>query len=237
MSYKPDIKIRRTEKRQAQDLFPALLAFNDINLSEQYELKLAEMARVAGINCRMLLIMPKDLYRFGYRLCAAVPSNLMVLAQTIDQNNLTLEQIAFTTLNFGHIDDASLKTSCTDVTDWKTVHGAVAVSTESGWKIRSLPPGFKKIREVRRLIHANIDSSMSNSSDLQEVLQMVFSDSLATISLFIEPLIGEHRPGITQKGATSISGFVLGDFWITIVGEVPLATIKLLSDSIEYKPK
>jgi len=243
VSYQPDTKTLRTEKRQAQDMFPAVLAFNGANLSDHYQFKLAEVARVAGVDCRMVIIEPKDTLRYGYRLCAAIPTNLMVLAQTTDLNKKVLEQIAFTSLTFGRVDEINLKTSFSDVTDWKTVRGAVAVSTESGWMVKVLPAGFKKIREVRRLLNMNAvntnlpASSNKKATDLHEVLQMVFSDGLATISVFIEPINSVRQTGIIQKGATTISEFQLGKFGITVVGEVPVAAIKLLSDSIEYKPK
>jgi len=238
ISYQPDTKTLRVEKRQVQDMFPAVLAFNGANLSDHYQFKLAEVARVAGVDCRIVVIEPKDALRYGYRLCAAIPTNLMLQAQTTDLNNQVLEQIAFTSLKFEKADESDLKTSFSNTADWKTVRGAVAVSTESGWLVKSIPPGFKKIREVRRLIHGNFGAASNKKpTDLHEVLQMVFSDGLATISVFVEPLNSEHVPGVIQKGATTISGFQLGNFWITVVGEVPVAAIKLLSDSIEYKAK
>lgn len=238
ISYQPGTKTLRTEKRQSQDVFPAVLSFNSQSLVDHYQLKLAENARVAGVECRMVIIEPKDNIRYGYRLCAAIPSNLMVLAQTTDLNKQIVEQIAFTSLTFGHVDENSLKVDFPDIREWKTVHGAVAASTESGWSVKNLPAGFKKIREVRRLINAGSDAATShNPVDLHEVLQLVFSDSLASVSVFIEPVSLAHRAGIIQQGATTIAGFQSGNFWITLVGEVPVAAIKLMSDSIEYKPK
>jgi len=238
LNYQPDIKTRRSEKRQVQDMFPSLLAFNNASLGEHYQLKLGQTLRVAGVDCQMIVILPKDQYRFGYRLCAAIPSNLLLLAQTTGLNNLILEQIAFTTLTLGPVDDASLKSNYSDISGWKTVHDAVVVATESGWRVNALPAGFKKIREVRWPMHGNtVSSSSKNANDWQDVVQLVYSDSLATISVFIEPLNNLRHPRILQKGATTISAFQFGDFWITLVGEVPVAAIKLLSDSIEYKPK
>ena len=238
VSYQPGTKTLRTEKRQTQDVFPAVLSFNSHSLNEHYQLRLAENARVAGVECRMLIIESKDNFRYGYRLCAAIPGNLMVLAQTTDLNKQIVEQIAFTSLAFGPVDANSLKVDFPDANEWKTVHGAVAVSTESGWSVKSLPAGFKKIREVRRLINAGSDSAASRKpDDLHEVLQMVFSDSLASVSVFVEPVSLEHRAGIVRQGATTIAGFQSGNFWITLVGEVPVAAIKLMADSIEFKPK
>ena len=238
VSYQPDIKTLRVEKRQALDMFPAVLAFNSANLSDHYQFKLAELARVAGVDCRTVIIEPKDALRYGYRLCAAVQNNLMLQAQTTDLKGEVLEQIAFTSLMFDPVEDKNLKTSFSDLSGWKTVRGAVAVSTESGWAVKALPPGFKKIREVRRLINSSADAALDKkNTDLHEVLQLVYSDGLATISVFVEPVNTEHTRGVVQKGATTISGFQLGNVWITVVGEVPVAAIKLLSDSIEYKQK
>lgn len=236
--YQPDNKTLRVEKRQDQDMFPGVLAFNSPNLSDHYQFRLADMARIAGVECRLVLIDPKDNLRYGYRLCAAMPSNLMLMAQTTGADGRVLEQIAFTSLAIGPVDSASLAPGFADVSDWKTVRGAVVASTESGWKVKNLPPGFRKIREVRRLIGwQNAGGAAKASSELHEVLQMVFSDGLASVSVFIEPLSDAHHAGLVQQGATTISGFQLGSNWVTLVGEVPPAAIKILADSIEYKSK
>jgi len=238
ISYQPDTRILRSEKRQSQDMFPAVLSFNNRSLNDHYVFRLAEVARVAGVDCRMILIQPKDTMRYGYRLCAAIPSNLMVLAQTADLNNQILEQIAFTSLNFGPVDSRNLKVEYQDTSAWKSVHDAVAVTTESGWTVNNLPAGFRKMREVRRLIGAGAESvSGSKPAELHEVLQMVFSDGLASVSVFIEPVSVAHRAGVVRQGATTIAGFQSGNFWVTLVGEVPVALIRLLADSIEYKAK
>jgi len=238
ISYQPDTRTLRAEKRETQDMFPAVLAFSSPNLSEHYQFRLAEHARVAGVECRLIVIDPRDAFRYGYRLCAAIPSNLMVLAQTVDSNRQVLEQIAFTSLNIGPVDESVLNSDFPETNGWTTVRSDVVAATESGWTVKKMPAGFKKIREVRRLINNHVDTPVNNrSTDLHEVLQMVFSDGLATISVFIEPFDLNRRAGIIQKGSTTIAGYQLGKFWVTLVGEVPVAAIKLLSDSIEYKSK
>ncbi|WP_081801534.1 MucB/RseB C-terminal domain-containing protein [Herminiimonas sp. CN] len=40
-----------------------------------------------------------------------------------------------------------------------------------------------------------------------------------------------------QQGAMTILGKRYGDFWLTIVGEVPVKSVMQLANSIEYKPK
>jgi sigma-E factor negative regulatory protein RseB len=66
---------------------------------------------------------------------------------------------------------------------------------------------------------------------------MVFSDGLAAISVFIEPGLQSRTEGYMQQGAMNIAGKRQGDFWLTIVGEVPVAAIRQVANSIEFKPK
>jgi sigma-E factor negative regulatory protein RseB len=66
---------------------------------------------------------------------------------------------------------------------------------------------------------------------------MVFSDGLAAISVFIEPGTLSRTEGSMQQGAMNIVGKRQGDFWLTIVGEVPAAAIKQVANSIEFKSR
>jgi sigma-E factor negative regulatory protein RseB len=66
---------------------------------------------------------------------------------------------------------------------------------------------------------------------------MVFSDGLAAISVFIEPGSQSRTEGSMQQGALNIVGKRHGDFWLTIVGEVPSTAIRQVANSIEFKSK
>ena len=114
----------------------------------------------------------------------------------------------------------------------------------SGWTVKSVPPGFKKIREVKRLVSdapatntASASASSGTRPSQREVSQIVFSDGLAAISVFIEPSTQSRTEGSMQQGAMNIVGKRQGDFWLTIVGEVPAAAIKQVANSIEFKSK
>jgi sigma-E factor negative regulatory protein RseB len=69
----------------------------------------------------------------------------------------------------------------------------------------------------------------------REVSQIVFSDGLAAISVFIEPGTQSRTEGSLQQGAMNILGKRQGEFWLTIVGEVPSNAIRQVANSIEYK--
>jgi sigma-E factor negative regulatory protein RseB len=71
----------------------------------------------------------------------------------------------------------------------------------------------------------------------REVGQVVFSDGLAAISVFIEPLGGpSQNPGEATKGLINILAREDGGHWLTVVGEVPSATIRQVADSVEFHP-
>jgi sigma-E factor negative regulatory protein RseB len=69
------------------------------------------------------------------------------------------------------------------------------------------------------------------------VLQTVFSDGLAHVSVFIEAFDAlRHRQGMrTTLGATSTVMHRRGDWWITVVGEVPMATVLQFDAALERR--
>jgi Negative regulator of sigma E activity len=64
----------------------------------------------------------------------------------------------------------------------------------------------------------------------------VFSDGLAAISVFVEPVENNTRKeGAGSSGATHVLVKRRGDFWITLLGEVPQTTLQQFASAIEYK--
>jgi sigma-E factor negative regulatory protein RseB len=110
----------------------------------------------------------------------------------------------------------------------------------SGWSVKSLPQGFRKIREVKRLV-TNAPNGAGRTPTAaappREVAQMVYSDGLAAISIFIEPGSAGRTEGYMQQGAMNIAGKRQGEFWLTIVGEVPVVAIRQIANSIEFKTR
>lgn len=106
------------------------------------------------------------------------------------------------------------------------------------WTVTGMPVGFKKVRELKRMV---TDAPAPKATDTQvkrrEVSQLVFSDGLAAISIFIEPSSQSRTEGSLQQGALNIVGKRQGDYWLTIVGEVPSAAIRQVANSIELKNK
>lgn len=237
--YVPEAKTLLVEKRVTHDVFPAILAANPSDLAEFYDVRKAETGRVAGHDCQAIVLDPKDNLRYGYKLWAEKSTGLLLRAQTLNEKNEVVEQIAFTQISIGNIDKSRVKPSFPNTAGWRIENAVMSQVNLSGWTVKSVPPGFTKIREVKRLVSdtAATTSTGHAPANPREVSQIVFSDGLAAISVFIEPGTQSRTEGSMQQGAMNIMGKRQGDFWLTIVGEVPSAAIRQVANSIEFKPK
>jgi sigma-E factor negative regulatory protein RseB len=235
--YLPDSKLIQVEKNLSQEEFPALLSENVNLLPESYYIKKAQMSRVAGVECQVLNLQPKDALRYGFRLCVEKNAGLLLGVQTLNPRNEVIEQIAFTQISLGDVDKNRLKPSFTNVAQWKTENMTVQANVNSGWIVKNLPSGFKKTLETKRLIpiSANVAGADQGQPKSHQVVQMMFSDGLSTISVFVEPNTGNRTEGSLQQGAMTIMGKRSGDNWLTVVGEVPNAAIKQVMNSVQFK--
>lgn len=241
--YVPETKTLLVEKRVTQDVFPAILAVNPTDLANYYLIKKAETGRVAGFECQAVALEPKDNLRYGYKLWAEKSTGLLLRAQTFNDRSEIVEQIAFTHLTIGNIEREQVKPSFPNTRGWRIENAVMNQVSLSNWTVKSVPGGFKKIRELKRLLsdageqEPSADGTrVSNRPRQREVSQIVYSDGLAAISVFIEPGTQSRTEGSMQQGAMNIIGKRHGDFWLTIVGEVPSTAIKQVANSIEFKP-
>jgi sigma-E factor negative regulatory protein RseB len=98
-----------------------------------------------------------------------------------------------------------------------------------GWSLRQQVPGFKLAGCVMR--------GIESGGQPVSVLQAVFSDGLTHVSVFVEPFRSDrHRSEMqAQFGAANTVMRRHGEHWITAVGDVPAATLKLFADALERR--
>ncbi|MBI1835463.1 MAG: MucB/RseB C-terminal domain-containing protein [Burkholderiales bacterium] len=235
--YLPDSKTIQVEKNLSQEAFPALLGEQARHLPLSYVIKKAQMSRVAGTECQVLSLQPKDEFRFGFRVCLEKNSGLLLGVQTMNARNEVIEQIAFTQIAIGELDKSRFKPTYTNLSQWKTENLTVLANVNSGWYVKALPSGFKKTLETKRIIpiSGSAASNEATQTKAHQAIQMMFSDGLSTISVFIEPDSGDRTEGSLQQGAMTIMGRRQGEYWLTVVGEVPQAAIKQVINSIQFK--
>lgn len=226
----PERKTVLVERRRG-DRFPGLLLGDPANLSEHYKIRTEPaLHRVAGRECRLITIEPLDKLRYGYRLCADVETNLLLKAQTLNAARGVVEQVSFTSLRLGSEVDPQLLSSRWNTRDWKVLEPSMKPVdlAAQGWRIPA-PKGFTAVMQVARAMGRGAPVS-----------QVVLSDGLAAISVFIEPYDSQrgHYPprGAAQRGAITVYSTRIADFWLTALGEVPIETLEQLAEATEYVP-
>jgi len=235
-TFVPERKLCVVERRQARDSFPALLGASGEHVMSVYDAKLLGKDRVAGVDAQVVELVPKDAYRFAYKLWADARTGLLLRSQTLDVDERVLEQIAFSQLQVGAAapgEKSAIATGMRNLNGWTVVRPPVAPvdMVAQGWQIAPGVAGFKKIREVRRPMAARDAGDPPIPVD-----QAVFTDGLATISVFIESAEKNTRKeGAGSTGATHVLVKRRGEFWITVLGEVPPATLQQFASAIEYK--
>ena len=96
---------------------------------------------------------------------------------------------------------------------------------QAGWSVEQPVPGFRKLMEVRRAFGGRDD-----------VGQMVYSDGLAAISIFIERTAPDQSvEGEASKGPVNVVTERHGDFWLTIVGDAPAASVRDMARQVSYR--
>lgn len=234
-TFVPERHIVVVEKRQSKDSFPALLTVSGDQILTAYDPKMLGADRVAGIDSQVLELDPKDNLRFAYKLWSDSRTGLLLRAQTLGPDGQVLEQLSFSQVQIGgFVDRSAIVSGIKSLNGWTVVKPPVEPVdiVAQGWTIAPVVAGFKEIRQLRRPM-----ASREQGQAPIPVDQAVFSDGIAAISVFIEPVEKNSRKeGSGENGATHVLVKRKGDFWITLLGEVPQATLQQFASAIEYKP-
>jgi len=236
VTFMPDHKLVRTEKRESLGLFPVLLQSTDHQIAEFYKIQREGLDRIAGLEADVVLLSPKDNMRFGYRVWSERKRGLVVKLQTLDTDGKILEQAAFSELQLdAPVSMDKLLQMMTKLDGYRVEEPALVKTTAlaEGWLLKAPVPGFKSISCYKR----PASTSGSGSVAISEPLQWVFSDGLASVSLFLEPIdrLRPDRESTLSMGATQTLSRQLAGHSLTVMGEVPMATLKLFANGVERK--
>ncbi len=233
----PSSKVAVLETRTALGLFPALLKSTDATIGDFYHFKALGSERLAGFEADAIALSPKDPWRYGYRVWTEKRSGLVLQLQTVDTTGRVIEQSAFSELQLdAPVKMAQLVQQMENTAGYRVRRPAMhAVTPESlGWSLAVPVPGFRPAGCFNRAL-GGVSAETPAAPD---VMQWIFTDGLATLSLFVEPFDARrHQQGSATDtgGATHIVTRKLGDWWATAVGEVPPATLGAFANALERK--
>jgi sigma-E factor negative regulatory protein RseB len=226
--YFPDAKTVRLDRRITATFFPSIVRGPAEAIAQSYDVKLGKSERVLGYDCQWIRLDPKDEARYSQRLCAEFNTGLVIRAKTYDEHRHVMEQYTFTDLKLGqHVAPGEVKSIFeARVKRWTTDAQPrdEAKSVDTGWVVGDPPQGFQKITEIRRTLPGRP----------QPVSQLVYTDGVASISVFVEPNAAPVRTSeaATEEGTTTFFVRPMGDQVVTVLGEVPLATAQRVGRSV-----
>lgn len=240
VTFLPEAKLVRVEKREQIGGFPELLKPGVGSIPEFYGVKTLGAERIAGLDADVVQLVPKDSLRFGYRIWTEKKSSLVLKLQTLDAGGAVLEQAAFSELQL----DAPVKMEkllqMMAATEGYKVDQAAIVKTTAaaeGWQMKLPVPGFKSISCYKRGAASGQASASNAALHGEPTFQWLFSDGLATVSLFVEDFdkTRHTQEGMITSGATHTLLKRMNEFWLTAVGEVPPQTLKNFALNLERK--
>jgi sigma-E factor negative regulatory protein RseB len=232
-----DTKIATVEKRESLGLFPNFDQFSARDIGLSYQFKVIGSERVAGYDSERVHLVPKDNLRYGYRIWSEKKTGLVLQLQTVDLDGQVLEQVAFSDLQLDvPVSVAKLSQEMVNTQGYRVEHLQPQKTTaaDEGWVIGKVVPGFKTVGCYRPAS----TTSVKVGDPIHPKVQWVFSDGLATVSLFAETYKKgrDLRVGLTAMGgATHSVVHRLGEWWIVAVGEVPPATLNAFAQGLERR--
>lgn len=231
----PDDRAVVITRRRPGHLYPSA-AFDpevviDSAISEFYILTSGGTDRVADREVDVIRIRPKDRYRYGLRLAVGRETGLLLNMELLEDDSTALEQIVYTHLELPtSIPDEALKPRISDAGYRRyetgdpegTEHQSASRAQE--WVIGWLPAGFRMTDESYRRIPPGEEA----------VHHRVYSDGLASLSLFIEPAagVGNRIEGLSSVGAVNAYSRVIDGYQLSVVGEVPAIAVEKVAASI-----
>jgi sigma-E factor negative regulatory protein RseB len=226
--YLPASQTVKVERVSQQREFPAILPDRLNELPQYYAASRGAPARIAGYDCISVVLTPRDDLRYGYVLWADASTGMLLRARTVNEKGDTIEQFTFTQLEIGPVARDKVKPKHA-ARNWRIEDAATAPANLSGegWTVNADLPGFHKIDEVRRTLRESL-----------VVRQVVYSDGLAAVSIFIEPLAERRelmRTGMSNLGAFNIYTREVANHLVTVVGETPAASVRRIADRVEFK--
>jgi len=236
--YLPDKRTVLVERRPAEESlfgnFPAINA----QTATSYDITQVARTRLNRRDTRVILVAPKDEYRYGYRLWIDESTAMPLKTQLCDAHGHVIEQIVFSSLTLtSRIPDSAFKPDVSTTgfqwlrTETPAPKGPLASATLV-WNALKLPPGFRMTVRSAQV--------MPGSND--PVDHLVFTDGMASVSVFVEMQQqkapeGQPQPADEEESATlgSSSAFstMVDGHKVTAVGEVPPATVRFIANSVK----
>lgn len=248
-SYFPDERTIRIEKQASRDPLLGNFPRFDQASSAYYDVKQVDRVKLYRRDTRVISVIPKDSYRYGYKLWIDEGTAMPLRTQLRDARGRAIEQLVVAEdrvlrINTDIPDSAFLPEMSTDgfrVLRSDLPAGPMVADARAWdrWDAGQLPPGFRITLRAFQVMPGSPGP----------VRHIVISDGVASVSVFVE---GPARPDaaqnsssttaqnppatavsseVTQFGSTSAFSTMVEGRKVTALGEAPPETIRAIANA------
>jgi sigma-E factor negative regulatory protein RseB len=229
--YFPDKRMVLVERRAPDGpllgALPALASGDSL----VYEIRGGERVRLLNRTTRVVALHPRDEYRYGYRLWIDEETSMPLKTQLCDQSGRVIEQILFSNIDLPERIPDSMFKPMVDASNFRWLRAdrqVASTATPALWEAMRLPPGFRMANR----------SAQSLPGSSEPVAHLVFTDGVASVSVFVEPRKADSATpqGAARVGSSSTFTTVVEGHQVTAVGEVPPNTVQFIATQVKITP-
>jgi sigma-E factor negative regulatory protein RseB len=222
----PDKQTVLIEEWADQSTLFSALPSSEIRYGAEYDVSIVREDRVAGRQAIMLAIRPHDSFRYAHRIWLDEKTSFPLKTEMVSVDGELIEQIKFAEIRIGDGigKDLLAPSMSLDNFSWFSEEKRYeSADVETSWQSTDLPSGFRATSTtIEQLPGADAP-----------VTRIVYSDGMAMVSVFIAEAGDRRFARKSSVGASNTFSIRQGDFLITVVGEVPAATVERIATSMQ----
>jgi len=202
-----------------------------------YRMRFAGTDRVAGMMTRVIEIRPRDQFRYGHRFWLEEQTGMLLRSALLDHAGRHIQKLTFVDVELGvPISDSELDPTITrsDAPEATLSEQSVSPTSttelrQASWRPARLPDGFR-LASVGK----------GDSPDGRAFEHLLFSDGLTSFSVYVEDArSAEQSREVSERleamGPVHVYTGMVDQHRVTVVGEVPPATVALIAQQLERR--
>jgi sigma-E factor negative regulatory protein RseB len=199
-----------------------------------YDVAEIKRTRFLRRDTRVIAVNPRDEFRYGYRLWIDEETAMPLKTQLCDGRGRVIESLLVADLKMPRVipDTAFKPDVSTEGFQWlRTERESTKESvgpSDALWSALKLPPGFRM----------TVRSTQVMPGQSSPVMHLVFSDGLASVSVFVEQAraaaagAAPAAPSSVQVGSSSAFSTEINGRKVTALGDVPQVTVRTIANSM-----
>jgi sigma-E factor negative regulatory protein RseB len=199
--------------------------------AEDYSFELVGQENIALLPAYVITLKPKDNFRYQRKIWIEKTHFLPLKVVIYDFLGEALEQLVFTELEVKDsipVSSDKLLSSAPAALQGNSSSLSVTARAKDSqenppFEVAEMPHGFQQIFYNRSRVH--------NSDQLVD--HMVLSDGFSSVSIYMENKNTTMQSGLQSAGAVNSFSRSIGDYELTVMGEVPAPTVQKIADGIK----